>query len=153
MKKIVHGSVKIPVALALLVAIVAIAASAIYVREANALRRGVSEGFRLDGVYRDHEPGLTSLSFHGEDGSRWQIVDSIGNATDGSFETTDDPNIFMLADKSGDEYGFAHLSYVSADGNQGSLYLNTGTSVIEFDKVSRDPAFVESSTCRYFYFL
>lgn len=138
------GSIKIPIVLALLVAIAAIAVSAISVRDANTLQRGISEGFRLDGVYRDHETGLTSLSFHEEDGNRWQIVDSNGNETNGSFEETDDPNIFMLADQSGDDYGFVHLSYTSADGNQGSLYLNNGTSVIRFDKVSKYPAFVES---------
>ena len=138
------SSAKIPIALALLVAIVAIAASAVSIRDANTLKRGISEGFLLDGVYRDQETGLTQLSFHGEDGNRWQIVDSNGNETEGSFETTGDPNIFMLADQSGDDYGFVHLSYASADGNQGSLYLNTGTSVLEFDKVSKYPAFVES---------
>lgn len=122
----------------------AIAISAISVGDANALKRGISEGFRLDGVYRDHATGLISLSFHEEDGHRWQIVDNNGDEVDGSFEKTDDPNIFMLADKSGDEYGFAHLSYASADGSKGNLYLNTGESVLEFDKVSKYPTFVES---------
>lgn len=136
------GSAKIPIALALLVAIAAIAVSAVSIKDANTLKHGISEGFRLDGVYRDHETGLTQLSFLGEDENRWQIVDSNGNVTDGSFETTGDPNIFMLADQSGDDYGFVHLAYAFADGNQGSLYLNTGTSVLEFDKVTSGPAFV-----------
>lgn len=92
------GSAKIPIALALLVAIAAIVVSAVSIKDANTLKHGISEGFRLDGVYRDHETGLTQLSFLGEDENRWQIVDSNGNVTDGSFETTGDPNIFMLAD-------------------------------------------------------
>lgn len=136
------GSAKIPIALALLVAIAAIVVSAVSIKDANTLKRGISEGFRLDGVYRDHETGLTRLSFLGEDENRWQIVDSNGNVTDGSFESTGDPNIFMLAGQTGDDYGFVHLAYASADGNQGSLYLNTGTSVLEFDKVTSGPAFV-----------
>lgn len=77
------GSAKIPIALALLVAIVAIAVSAVSIKDANTLKRGISEGFRLDGVYRDHETSLTSLSFHEEDGNKWQIVDSNGDETDG----------------------------------------------------------------------
>ena len=77
------GSAKIPIALALLVAMVAIAVSAVSIKDANTLKRGISEGFRLDGVYRDQETGLTQLSFHGEDGNRWQIVDSNGDETDG----------------------------------------------------------------------
>ena len=44
------GSVKIPIALALLVAIIAIAVSAVSIKDANNLKRGISEGFRLDGV-------------------------------------------------------------------------------------------------------
>ena len=106
------GSAKIPIALALLVAIAAIAVSAVSIKDANNLKRGISEGFRLDGVYRDRDTGLTQLSFLGEDENRWQIVDSNGNVTDGSFETTGDPNIFMLADQSGDDYGLSliHIS-------------------------------------------
>lgn len=77
------GSAKIPIALALLVAIVAIAVSVVSIKDASTLKRGISEGFRLDGVYRDQETGLAQLSFHGEDGNRWQIVDSNGNVTDG----------------------------------------------------------------------
>lgn len=77
------GSAKIPIALALLVAMVAIAVSAVSIKDANTLKRGISEGFRLDGVYRDQETGLTSLSFHEEDGNKWQIVDSNGDETDG----------------------------------------------------------------------
>ena len=77
------GSAKIPIALALLVAMVAIAVSAVSIKDANTLKRGISEGFRLDGVYRDQETGLTQLSFHGENGNRWQSVDSNGDETDG----------------------------------------------------------------------
>lgn len=77
------GSAKIPIALALLVAMVAIAVSAVSIKDANTLKRGISEGFRLDGVYRDQETGLTQLSFHEEDGNKWQIVDSNGDETDG----------------------------------------------------------------------
>lgn len=77
------GSAKIPIALALLVAMVAIAVSAVSIKDANTLKHGISEGFRLDGVYRDQETGLTQLSFHGEDGNRWQSVDSNGDETDG----------------------------------------------------------------------
>lgn len=43
-------SAKIPIALASLVAIAAIAVSAVSIKDANTLKRGISEGFRLDGV-------------------------------------------------------------------------------------------------------
>ena len=66
------GSAKIPIALALLVAIAAIVVSAVSIKDANTLKHGISEGFRLDGVCRDHETGLTQLSFLGEDENRWQ---------------------------------------------------------------------------------
>ena len=77
------GSVKIAIVLMLLVATAAIAVSALSVRDADTLKCGISEGFLLDGVHRDHETGLTSLSFHEEDGNKWQIVDSNGDETDG----------------------------------------------------------------------
>lgn len=135
---------KILAALTLSVTVVLIALSLISIREANVLKRGIAEGFHLDGVYRDQKTELTSLAFHAEDGHRWQIIDGNGRQDNGSFNATSDPNIFTLIDQSGNDYGFVHLSCSSPDGNSGTLYLSAGASMVAFDKVSNKPAFVES---------
>lgn len=134
---------KILAALTLSATVVLIAISLMSIREANVLKRGITEGFHLDGVYRDKKTNLTSLAFHAEDGHRWQLVDGNGRQTNGSFNTTSDPNIFTLIDQSGNDCGFVHVSFSSPDGNSGALYLSDGTSMIEFDKASSKPAFVK----------
>lgn len=112
------------------------------IREANVLSKGISEGFRIDGTYRDHDTGLASLSFLGDDEMRWQFVDSAGSVVEGTFAATDDPNLFELSTQSGNAYGLVHLAYVSDDGNNGTLYLKTEAGVIEFDKMERVPGFI-----------
>ncbi|MDY2778213.1 MAG: hypothetical protein SOU51_07525 [Collinsella sp.] len=139
-----NGVVKVSLAVTLLLSVVALVLSLMSMQEANGLKRGFEDGFRIDGVYRDRETGLTSIAFHEEDGNRWQFVSSGGEAADGTFKVTEDPNAFTLVDQSGNEYGFVHLSYASAGGDEGVLYLNDGTSVLAFDKAGKYPAFIET---------
>lgn len=134
---------KAPLVLMLVITLFAIIVSALSIRETNALKRGLADGFHLDGMYRDQETGLTSLAFLEEEDSRWQLVDNEGNTTDGSFSSTDDPNVYELIDQSGNEYGLIHLSYVTPDMDGGTLYLITGTAVLTFDKMEKIPAFYE----------
>lgn len=56
----------------------------------------VSEGFAIDGYYRDDETSRETLAFLEEDNCRWQLVDQDGICTDGQFKRTDDPNILIL---------------------------------------------------------
>lgn len=128
----------------LLISVVALAFSIASLREASSLKQGISNGFRLDGVYRDEKSEQTSLSFHEEDDNRWQIIASDGNEINGAFEVTENPNYFLLIDQSGNKYGSVYLSYVTPDGSQGILYLNNGDSIVSFKKIARDPVFIET---------
>ena len=56
----------------------------------------VSEGFAIDGYYRDDITSRETLAFLEEDNCRWQLVDQDGICTDGQFKRTDDPNILIL---------------------------------------------------------
>lgn len=58
-----------------------------------------SEGFAIDGYYRDDETSRETLAFLEEDNCRWQLVDQDGICTDGQFKRTDDPNILILKKK------------------------------------------------------
>lgn len=134
----------ISLALMLLVSVFAVVVSVVYIRKVNTFEYGIAQGYNIDGIYRDAKTGLSSLSFLDEDNKRWQFVDSGGNIVNGSFRATDDPNIYLLRDESGSEYGFIHLSYTSLDGKQGALYLHVEASAIAFDKMNDVPAFVVS---------
>lgn len=112
-------------------------------REAQFLKDGAAHGFEIDGTYRDQETHLISASFHTEEGKRWQLVNK-KDVINGTFEGMGDPNIFILHDESGTEYGFAHLAFSSPDGEQGLLYLKIGSTVATFDKMNRGPAFVDT---------
>ena len=116
-------------------------------QEINFLRKGPISGFNLDGVYKNQIDNRNSLSFHTESNKRWQMVDAEGNITDGTFRATEDPNIFFLTDAGGNEYGIAHLAYVSSKEDQGRLYLRKSSDrrFIVFDKVSKHPGFTSAN--------
>lgn len=68
-------------------------------RETSYMQKCVSEGFAIDGYYRDDKTSLETLAFLEEDNCRWQLVDQDGICTDGQFKRTDDPNILILKGK------------------------------------------------------
>lgn len=100
-----------------------------------------SEGFAIDGFYRDDKAGLETLAFHEEDGCRWQLVNKDGSSVDGQFERTDDPNILILKKENGEEFGTVHVAYMSRRHEQGQLYLSRDSKVTRFYLVSTKPAF------------
>lgn len=100
-----------------------------------------SEGFAIDGLYRDDKAGLETLAFHEEDGCRWQLVNKDGSSVDGQFERTDDPNILILKKENGEEFGTVHVAYMSRRREQGQLYLSRDSKVTRFYLVSTKPAF------------
>ena len=65
-------------------------------RETSYMRECASEGFAIDGYYRDDKTSLETLAFLEEDNHRWQLVDKDGSCVDGQFKRTDDPNILVL---------------------------------------------------------
>jgi hypothetical protein len=62
-------------------------------RETSYMQECASEGFAIDGYYRDDKTSRKTLAFLEEDNCRWQLVDQDGICTDGQFERMDDPNI------------------------------------------------------------
>lgn len=104
-----------------------------------------SEGFAIDGFYRDDKTSLEILAFHEEDGCRWQLVNKDGSSVDGQFERTDDPNILILKKENGEEFGTVHVAYMSRRREQGQLYLSRDTRAIRFYLVSTGPAFTVES--------
>ena len=131
-------TLRISLALLGLLAIVGIIFSFGAVQELTFLKEGSVNGFKIDDSYSDHKSGLGDPSFHTEDtSSRWQLVDTKQNITNGTFEATEDPNIFLLKDTEGNEYGVAHLAYASGKGDQGCLYLKNKSGTALFDKVSK----------------
>lgn len=65
-------------------------------RETSYMQECASEGFAIDGFYRDDKTSRETLAFLEEDNCRWQLVDKDGICTDGQFKRTDDPNILVL---------------------------------------------------------
>lgn len=114
-------------------------------RETSYMQKCASEGFAIDGYYRDDKTSLETLAFLEEDGCRWQLVDKDGICTDGQFERTDDPNILVLQKGNGEEFGTVHVAYISRRRNQGQIYLIRNTKVTRFYLVSTDPAFTVES--------
>lgn len=100
-----------------------------------------SEGFAIDGFYRDDKTSLEILAFHEEDGCRWQLVGKGGNCIDGQFERMDDPNILVLKNENGEIFGTVHVAYISRRCEQGLLYLSRDSKVTRFYLVSTKPAF------------
>jgi hypothetical protein len=114
-------------------------------RETSYIQECASEGFAIDGYYRDDKTSLEILTFLEEDNCRWQLVDKDGICTDGQFKRTDDPNILVLQKGNGEEFGTVHVAYISRRRNQGQIYLIRNTKVTRFYLVSADPAFTVES--------
>ena len=114
-------------------------------RETSYMQECVSEGFTIDGYYRDDKTSRETLAFLEEDNCRWQLVDQDGICTDGQFKRTDDPNILILKKENGEEFGTVHVAYISRRRDQGWLYLFRDTKVTRFYLVSTEPAFMVES--------
>lgn len=114
-------------------------------RETSYMQECVSEGFAIDGYYRDDKTSLETLAFLEEDNCRWQLVDQDGICTDGQFKRMDDPNILVLKNENGEKFGTVHVAYISRRRDQGWLYLFRDTRVTRFYLVSTDPAFMVES--------
>lgn len=114
-------------------------------RETSYMRECASEGFAIDGYYRDDKTSLETLAFLEEDNHRWQLVDKDGSCVDGQFKRTDDPNILVLKKENGEELGTVHVAYISRRREQGQLYLFRDSKVTRFYLVSTDPAFTVES--------
>ena len=114
-------------------------------RETFYMQECASEGFAIDGFYRDDKTSLEILAFHEEDGCRWQLVGKGGNCIDGQFERMDDPNILVLKNENGEIFGTVHVAYISRRCEQGLLYLSRDSKVTRFYLVSTKPAFTVES--------
>ena len=114
-------------------------------RETSYMQECASEGFAIDGYYRDDKVGLETLTFHEEDNHRWQLVGKGGNCIDGQFERMDDPNILVLKNENGEIFGTVHVAYISRRREQGQLYLSRDSKVTRFYLVSTKPAFTVES--------
>lgn len=114
-------------------------------RETSYMQECASEGFAIDGFYRNDKTSLEILAFHEGDGCRWQLVNKDGSSVDGQFKRTDDPNILILKKENGEELGTVHVAYISRRRDQGLLYLFRDTRVIRFYLVSTKPAFAVES--------
>lgn len=110
-------------------------------RETSYMQECASEGFAIDGYYRDDKTSLEILAFHEEDGCRWQLVNKDGSSVDGQFKRTDDPNILILKKENGEIFGTVHVAYISRRRDQGLLYLFRDSKVTRFYLVSTKPAF------------
>ena len=104
-----------------------------------------SEGFAIDGFYRDDKTSRETLAFLEEDNHRWQLVDKDGSCVDGQFERMDDPNILVLKNENGEKFGTVHVAYISRRRDQGLLYLFRDIRVTRFYLVSTGPAFTVES--------
>lgn len=114
-------------------------------RETSYMQECASEGFAIDGYYRDDKAGLETLAFHEEDNHRWQLVGKGGSIVDGQFKRMDDPNILVLKNENGEIFGTVHVAYISRRRDQGLLYLFRDTRVTRFYLVSTKPAFTVES--------
>ena len=114
-------------------------------RETSYMQECASEGFAIDGYYRDDKTSRETLAFLEEDNCRWQLVDQDGICTDGQFKRTDDPNILILKKENGEDFGPIHVAFISRRRNQGQIYLIRNTKVTRFYLVSTDPAFTMES--------
>lgn len=114
-------------------------------RETSYMQECASEGFAIDGYYRDDKTSRETLAFLEEDNCRWQLVDKGGSCVDGQFERMDDPNILVLKNETGEEFGTVHVAYMSRRREQGQLYLFRDSKVTRFYLVSTDPAFMVES--------
>lgn len=130
------------IALALGIALVGAGFGLWSARETTVIKKGLTEGFAINGMFQERQPGRSTLAFLDEEG-RWQRVDERGDVVNGTFRRTADPNGFVLLDEAGDEYGSVHLAFTTKDSLHGTLYLQVDDEIIGFDKTARDPAFTE----------
>lgn len=114
-------------------------------RETSYMQECVSEGFAIDGYYRDDKTSLETLAFLEEDNHRWQLVGKDGSCVNGQFKRTDDPNILVLTKENGEKIGMVHVAYISRRRDQGVLYLFRDTKATRFNLVSTKPAFTVES--------
>lgn len=114
-------------------------------RETSYIQECASEGFAIDGFYRDDKTSLEILAFLEEDSCRWQLVNKDGSSVDGQFKCTDDPNILLLKKENGEEFGTVHVAYMSRGREQGQLYLFRDSKVTRFYLVSTKPTFMVES--------
>ena len=114
-------------------------------RETSYMQECASEGFAIDGFYRDDKTSRETLAFLEEDNCRWQLVDKGGSCVDGQFERMDDPNILVLKNENSEIFGTVHVAYISRRRDQGLLYLFRDTRVTRFYLVSTGPAFTVES--------
>lgn len=114
-------------------------------RETSYMQKCASEGFAIDGFYRDDKTSLEILAFLEEDGCRWQLVNKDGSSVDGQFKRTDDPNIMILMKENGEAFGTVHVACISRRREQGQLYLFRDSKVTRFYLVSTKPAFTVES--------
>lgn len=141
------GRRAVSIALAVVCLAVLLGATGLFAisRETSYMQECASEGFAIDGFYRDDKTSRETLAFLEEDNCRWQLVDQDGICTDGQFKRTDDPNILVLKKENGEEFGTVHVAYISRRRNQGQIYLIRNTKVTRFYLVSTDPAFTVES--------
>ena len=114
-------------------------------RETSYMQECASEGFVIDGYYRDDKTSRETLAFLEEDNCRWQLVDQDGICADGQFKRMDDPNILVLKRENGEEFGTVHVAYMSRRRERGQLYLFRNSKVTRFYLVSTKPAFTVES--------
>ena len=114
-------------------------------RETSYMQECASEGFAIDGYYRDDKTSRETLAFLEEDNCRWQLVGKGSSCVDGQFERMDDPNILVLKNENGEEFGTVHVAYMSRRRERGQLYLFRDSKVTRFYLVSTDPAFMVES--------
>lgn len=141
------GRSAISIALAVVCLAVLLGATGLFAisRETSYMQKCASEGFAVDGCYRDDKTSREILAFLEEDNHRWQLVDKDGSCVDGQFKRTDDPNILILKKENGEEFGTVHVAYISRRRNQGQIYLIRNTKATRFYLVSTDPAFTVES--------
>lgn len=140
-----RGAISITVAVVCLAVLLGATGQLAISRETSYMQECVSEGFAIDGYYRDDETSRETLAFLEEDNCRWQLVGKGGGCVDGQFERMDDPNILVLKNESGEIYGRVHVAYISRRRDQGLLYLFRDTKVTRFYLVSTGPAFTVES--------
>lgn len=114
-------------------------------RETSYMQECVSEGFAIDGYYRDDKTSLETLAFHEEDNHRWQLVDKDGSCLDGQFKRTDDPNILVLTREYGEKSVRSTWRIFRADAIRGRFTYIRNTKVTRFYLVSTGPAFTVES--------
>lgn len=141
------GRRAISIALAVVCLAVLLGATGLFAisRETSYMQECASEGFVIDGFYRDDKTSREILAFHEEDNCRWQLVDKDGNCVDGQFKRTNDPNILVFKKENGEAFGTVHVAYISRRRDQGQIYLIRNTKVTRFYLVSTDPVFTVES--------